>query len=187
MIANSRLEYEYMKILCVTVAWTRVGSGADQRAANQRTDSGFTCGSNEVAYLRRQRVLPIQLLAIVGDLLDAGHEVYWPEESLNAGNIDRLIKEAQGFSPDVVFFACGDQQSQSLMASVAVKTHSILGNEFLNDPTMRPAHEWCSALTEQNASVHSLLQRLSAAHDKARGNDAYHFTGHTTGQCDGAD
>ena len=146
-----------MKILFITLACRRA-----RQSANQNGIDNLQHGTNEIACRRQQRVLPIQLLAVVGELMDAGHQVHWPDESLTHRNKDRLIKDAQEFNPDVLFFACGDQQTRKLMASVAVKTNSVLGNQFLNEDTMRPAREWCDALTDRDISVDSLLKKLSS-------------------------
>ena len=119
-------------------------------------------GNNELAIARQQRLLPIQLLSIAADLMDAGHQVHWPEESLRAENMQRIIAEAQQFKPDVLFFAYGDNRTSDLMASVAVKTGGIPGNQFLNEKTMRPARYWRDKLTDQRMSVDLLQQLLTS-------------------------
>lgn len=146
-----------MKILFITLACKK-----SDESANQHSYRDLQHGTNETACRRQQRLLPIQLLSLVGELIDAGHQVHWPDESLNYQNKDRLIADANLFNPDVLFFACGDQRTQSLMASVAVKTNSVLGNQFINEETMRPARQWCDALTDQDISVDLLLEKLSA-------------------------
>lgn len=126
--------------------------------SNADNDSGgMSRGCNALAMRRSQRLLPIQMLAIAADLIDAGHNVHWPEESLSQSNMDRIVADARDFAPDIVFFACCDQRSQHLMATVAVKIGGASGNEFLNDATLRPARYWCDQLANSEFSDQHLV------------------------------
>ena len=158
-----------MKILIITLEYSKDCLAANQTQADAPdggVSGGVMCsGNNELAIARQQRLLPIQLLSIAADLMDAGHQVHWPEESLRAENMQRIIAEAQQFKPDVLFFACGDNRTSDLMASVAVKTGGIPGNQFLNEKTMRPARYWRDKLTDQRMSVDLLRQLLTSTVD----------------------
>ena len=147
-----------MKILFVTLESRNNTTAANNAGSDIHEPEGR--GNNDIAYTRQQRLLPIQMLSIAADLMDAGHSVHWPEESLSHKTLDRITALAQQFNPDVLFFACGDTQSSGLMASIAVKTGCVLGNQYVNTDTMRPARYWCGKLTDQPISAELLLQML---------------------------
>ena len=152
-----------MKILFITLESRNNTTAANSTESECSEVAGP--GSNDIAYTRQQRLLPIQMLSIAADLMDAGHSVHWPEESLSQKNLDRITALAQQFNPDVLFFACGDSQSSVLMASIAVKTGCVLGNQYMNTDLMRPARYWCGKLTDRQMSAELLLQML----DKSAG------------------
>lgn len=144
-----------MKILFISLEHRNPG-----RADN---DSGvMSRGCNALAMRRSRRLLPIQMLAIAADLIEAGHNVHWPEESLSEANMDRVVADARVFAPDMVFFACCDLRSQHLMATVAVKIGGVSGNEFLNDATLRPARYWCDQLVNNDFSAQHLLEAVAS-------------------------
>ena len=166
-----------MKILIITLEYRKDCLAANQTqpdapdggqsssvmSSGVMTSGVMGSGNNELAIARQQRLLPIQLLSIAADLMDAGHQVHWPEESLRPENMQRIVADAQQFKPDVLFFACGDNRTSDLMASVAVKTGGIPGNQFLNEKTMRPARYWRDKLTDQRVTVDLLKQLLTTA------------------------
>ena len=126
-----------MKIICITLA---------------RSNVDFP--------IQDSILLPLQLLAIAGDLLDAGHQVSWVDEVLRPNNMDKVIGQVAAANPDVLFFACVDQPSLLLTASIAVKTDSLLGNEFICEDVMRPAGKWRDTLCNHNISVDLLVDKI---------------------------
>ncbi len=143
-----------MNILFISLEYRNL-----RNADNDPNNSVTAPGENDVAAHRIRRLLPIQMLAIAADLIDAGHKVHWPEESLTCANMERII----GFLVDRIgrgFFACGDQRSHGLMANVAIRVGGISGNQFLNDSMLRPARYWRDQLTDDKLSVQHLLNVL---------------------------
>ncbi len=144
-----------MKILFISLEHRNPGCADNDSGVMSR-------GCNALAMRRSRRLLPIQMLAIAADLIEAGHNVHWPEESLSHANMDRVVADARVFAPDMVFFACCDLRSQHLMATVAVKTGGVSGNEFLNDATLRPARYWCDQLVNNDYSAQHLLKAVAS-------------------------
>jgi len=121
----------------------------------------ITLARSSVDYpIQNSFLLPLQLLAIAGDLLDAGHQVSWVDEVLRRNNMDKVIDQVASASPDVLFFACVEQPSLLLTASIAVKTDSLLGNEFICEDVMRPASKWRDTLCNHNISVELLVDKI---------------------------
>lgn len=115
-------------------------------------------------------LLPLQLFAMAGDILEAGHKVYWLEESLNYNNQDKLTNQALQINPDVVFFACSSTGTRQLMAKIAVKTDSKIANQYISADIMRPADSYRDTFTSSTISVERLLQKITAANQKSFNN-----------------
>jgi len=113
-------------------------------------------------------LLPLQLLAIAGDLMDAGHNVIWVDELLHKKTVDKIVAQICFIDPDVLLFAYSTASVAPLLASIAVKADRCDDSAFICDEVMQPANKWRDTLSDQNISVASLLAIIKSRSSSLR-------------------
>ena len=98
-------------------------------------------------------LLPLELLATVADMIDAGYEVHWFDEQVHPGNRRRITEDACAINPDVVFFCCQSRAWHPVMASIAASANSLVGNDYVGSGAMHPLGEWRELLSHHGVSA----------------------------------
>ncbi len=108
--------------------------------------------------------LPLQLVAIIADLIGAGHRVRWFEQPLCQSGMDKAHCRLACINPDVMLFACDGTPLSPMMASVAVRCGSVKNSEYITEGVMRPAGYWSDLLTNPAMNLRSLRQKTERLH-----------------------
>jgi hypothetical protein len=105
----------------------------------------------------------LQLLAVVEDLIKAGHRVTWIDKTLHQRKVDQLVEQIMATTPDVLLFVRTGHPTQQLMASVAVLTDNIV--RFVSAGELRPVAAWrdilCTIDIRATDAAEQVVQVLS--------------------------